>query len=303
MSTVASTGAAASTGTASTGSASTGGSTAAAMGWPDDWRNRFAAGSTDLEKELKQVERYESPEQIWKKARELEKKMSSGELRTTLRKDATAQEVAQWRKDNGIPEKPEGYKITMPAGRDAPKEDDAFLKAFLKSAHDSHYTQGQVDNAIGVFYAEVDRQEKAVGAAEAAAKQATDEKLRAEWGKDYTVNKNMAEALLSRAPSGFRDRFLNGYLADHTPISASPDAWKWLVQLEREINPASTVLPNIGAATDKGLADRINELKAMMGNKQSAYWKGPKADDLQSEYRALLEQQDKMRARGQAQAA
>ena len=298
MSTVASTGSAASTGAGgSTGVASTGGSTGAMMGWGDDWRTRMAVGSTDVEKDVKQLERYESPEQVWKKARELERKMSSGELRSSLPKGASPDEIVRWRSENGIPAKPEDYKITMPAGRQPQKEDDAFLKSFLKGAHESNYTQIQVDKAISSFYAEVDRQEKALTEAEKAAEQATDEKLRQEWGSDYRVNKNIAEALLARAPAGFRDRFMNGYLEDHTPIKASPEAWKWLVQMEREINPAATLIPPGGGDAGKTIATEIADLKALMADPNSKYWKGPKAEEMQARYRQLVDADAKLKAK------
>ena len=288
---------------ASTGGGSTGTGASSFAGWGEGWRGHLAAGSTDMEKELKRLERFQGPEDIYKSYRSLEGKVSAGELRSALPKGASPQEVAQWRKDNGVPEKPEDYKITMPAGRQPPKEDDAFLKAFLKSSHDRNYTQTQVDGAIEIFYAEVDRQEKAVTDAEAKAIQTTNEKLRQEWATDYTTNMNMAEALLARAPAGFRDRFMKGYLADHTPIQASTEAWKWLVQLEREINPVSSVLPGAGGDLGKSLANRLSELKTMMGNPQSAYWKGDKAEALQEEYRKLIEAQEKIKARGEAKAA
>ena len=282
------------------GSASTGGggsTGAAVMGWGDDWRTRLVAGSTDPERELKQIERYESPEQIWRKARELERRMSSGEMKAALPKGASPEEVARWRTENGIPEKPEGYKINMPAGQEPPKEDDAFLKSFLASAHKANYTQEHVDAALSSFYAEVDRQQEAMTEAEKAAEQATEDALRQEWGADYRPNKAMAEALLARAPAGFRDRFMNGYLADHTPIKASPEAWKWLVQMEREINPASTVVPGAGGDLGKTIETELADLKKLMGNSESEYWKGPKAEAMQNRYRQLLEAQEKLKQR------
>lgn len=309
MSTAGSTGGVQSTGPASTGSASTGmastgsasypGSTASStgaqsMGWGDDWRTRMAGGD---EKGVKQLERYESPEQVWKKARELETRMSSGELRSTLRKDATPEEISRWRTDNGIPAKPEEYKINVAAGKQVPKEDDAFLKGFLASAHAANFTQSQVDSAVAAFYGEADRQATAITEAERAAELATEDKLRQEWGPDYRVNKTMAEGLLARAPEGFRDRFLNGYLADSTKIKASPEAWKWLVQLEREINPAATVVPGAQGDVGKTIEAEIIDLKKLMANRQSEYWKGPKADGMQARYRDLIEAQEKLKAR------
>ena len=280
------------------GGGSTFASTAAAvMGWGDDWRTRMAAGSTDPEKEATQLQRYESPEQIWRKARELEKRLSSGELRTTLRKDATSQEVAQWRKENGIPDTAEGYKITMPAGKEAPKEDDAFLKSFLKSAHEANYTQPQVDRAIASFYAEVDRQAELMTEAERDLEKKTEDALRLEWGADYRPNKAMAEALLDRAPQGFKQRFMNGRLEDGTPIKASAEAWKWLVQMEREVNPAATVVPGAGGNVGQTIEAEIAELKKLMGNPNSAYWKGPEAEKKQARYRDLVAAQSKLQAK------
>jgi len=285
----------------STVTGSTGGSTGPAfVGWGDDWRTRMAAGSTDVEREVKQLERYESPEQVWRKARELERRLSSGELRSTLKKDATAQEVAQYRKEMGIPETPEGYKINMPAGRQAPKEDDAFLKAFLKNAHSAHYTQGQVDSALTAFYSEVDRAAGEMEAHEKKLEETTEDALRKEWGQDYRTNKAMAEALLSRAPAGFRDRFMNGHLADGTPIKADPASWKWLVQMEREINPAATVVPGATGDLGKTIADELADLKKLMGNPNSAYWKGPEAEKKQARYRELVAAQEKLQAKAKA---
>jgi len=256
----------------------------------------MAAGSTDVERDVKQLERYESPDQIWKKARELERRMSSGDLRSTLKKDATSQEVAAWRKENGVPETPEAYKITMPAGRQPPKDDDAFLKSFLKSAHEANFTQVQVDKAIGSFYAQVDVQAEEISASEKEAEKKTEDLLRQEWGADYRANKAMAEALLARAPAGFRDRFMNGYLADHTPIKADPAAWKWLVQMEREINPASTVVPGMGGDVGKSIAEEIKQYKVWMAAPRGTpdsdkYWKDEK---VQERYRQLLDAQRKL---------
>lgn len=296
-------GAPASTGAGPAGSGSTGysGSTGAStgpssMGWGDDWRIRMAGGSSN-EAEVKQLERYESPDQVWRKARELEKKLSAGELRPVLAKNATPDEQAAYRKAHGIPEKPEDYKVNLPAGKQAPKEDDAFLKSFLKAAHEENYSQSQVDKAINSFYEEVERQSAAVGEAEEAAVQKADDQLRQEWGSDYRLNMAMAEALLSRAPAGFRDRFMNGYLDDHTPIRASTEAWKWLVQMEREINPAGTVVPGAGANVGKAIADELNDLKKLMADQNSEYWKGPKAESMQARYRELLGAQEKVKAR------
>lgn len=294
MSTQASTGGGGSTGPA--GSGSTAGSTGTATGgWGDDWRQRLAGGDAE---ELRRLERFQGPENVYRSYRELEARMSRGELKPVLPKDATPEEQARWRTEAGIPAKPEDYKITLPEGRKPPAEDDAFLNAFKKSAHEANYTQAQVDQAVRAFYSEVDRQEQAMTAAEKAAETAAEDALRKDWGNDYRTNKNMAEALLARAPAGFRDRFMNGYLADRTPIRASPDAWKWLVQMEREINPAATVVPNTGGDIGKTIEAEIAELKRQMAApKGSADYKKYWEEGGDKRYRQLLEAQQKQAAR------
>lgn len=88
---------------------------------------------------------------------------------------------------------------------------------------------------------------------------------------------------------------MNGFLADHTPIKASPDAWKWLVQMEREINPYATVVPGAGGDLGKTIDAEIKELEALMGNKSSKYWKGSEAEGLQQRYRDLITAQEKQK--------
>lgn len=281
--------------------ASTGGAPAstgaAAFTWGESWRQHLASGSTDPDKELKRLERFEAPDGIYKSYRELEGRMSRGELRTTLRPNASVAEVAQWRKENGIPEKPEEYKVNLPAGRAMPKDDDGFVKAFMKSAHENNYSQAQVDGALAAFYGEVDRSEQALKENEAKLERETEDKLRQEWQGDYRVNKAMADALLSRAPAGFAERFKSGYLADGTPIKASVDAWKWLVQMEREINPASTVVPGQAGDVTKTIAAELDGLKKLMADPKSEYWKGAKAAANQERYRQLLVAEEKLKAK------
>lgn len=305
---IASTGGVASTGgAASTGGVSSGGGSTGVTGWGDDWRTRIAAGTTDPDKERKQLERYTSPEDIWKKARQFETRLSSGEFKTALKKDALPEEIERWRAENGVPQKPEEYKITMPAGRQPPKEDDSFLKAFLGTAHQANFTQPQVDAAVSAFYAEVDHQQQAITEAEKKAIQTADDQLRQEWGADYRVNKSMEEALLARAPAGFRDRFMNGYLVEkkadgtmtHTLIRAAPEAHKWLVQMEREINPAASVMPGAGGDLSKSIGDELKQYKAWMGApKGSANYKKYWGDEkVQERYRELLGAELKMKER------
>ncbi len=125
----------------------------AAKLWPETWREAMAG---DDKKELKQLQRYASPEKVWAKARELERRMSAGELRSALADDASEEEVAAWRKENGIPETPTGYGNFE--SLNIPEDDRPVIEGFLEAAHSKNSTPAQVQNMLDWYYQEEERQ-------------------------------------------------------------------------------------------------------------------------------------------------
>src|SRR3990167_1252839 len=90
---------------------------AAAKGsWPEDWVTRMSKGD---QKRAKDLGRYASPEALADGYVNLRKRVDSGELKPTLPKNAKPDDIKAWRKDNGIPDKPDAYDLTglqIPAG-------------------------------------------------------------------------------------------------------------------------------------------------------------------------------------------
>jgi hypothetical protein len=66
--------------------------------WPDDWRDRFAGEDKTFRRQL---ERYASPTDLARKARSLERKLSSGEYRRDLPANASDEDKAAWRAERG----------------------------------------------------------------------------------------------------------------------------------------------------------------------------------------------------------
>lgn len=284
----------ASTGTLVSGS--TAGSTGSvAFTWNDGWRERMANGD---EKELKRLQRFSSPDDVYKMARSLETRMSSGEIKSTLRKDATADEAKIWRAENGIPETPDGYEMVFSDGTKVPEEDRDTIKTFLEVAHKLNYTKEQVKAGIDWQYENSQRQTELQQAADEKLTMETVDALRAEWGNDYRANTNMIQTNLDRGGNGLADMVLRGRAADGRPLGSVPEVLKWIVAMERDINPAGTVVPNAGSNQINAIADEIANLEKMMGNRQSDYWKGPKAEANQARYRQLDEARSKLQARG-----
>ncbi len=211
--------------------------------WPENWRTQLAG---DDVKALKRLERFAAPTDIYRSYRALEQRLSTGELKSTLPKDATAEQKAAWRAESGIPETPDKYDLNLGDGLVVGENDKPMVEAFTKAAHEVDMHPTQVKRVLTWYYDFAEKQAAAQAAKDAAAVETGIETLRGEWGTEYKPNLNRITSLLDMAPAGVKDQMMGGRLADGTPFMSDPKTLEWLVSLARELNPASTVIPNIG---------------------------------------------------------
>lgn len=258
--------------------------------WPDTWRQEMSGGD---EKEVKQLERYASPADIWRKARALEQRLSSGELKSALPKDATEAQVKQWRAENGIPEAPDKYELKFDDGviNDNDKE---WVDDILKTAHQSNLTKEQAKSTIEAIAELREKRSEARQEKDAQIAKETQDALRAEFGPDYRQNLNLIKGLLETGPAGVKQKLLGGRMADGTPIGSDPDVLRFLATVARQINPVTTLVPGAGANISGAIDDELSKLNSMMGNRGSEYWKGPNAEKNQKRYRELVAAKDRM---------
>lgn len=261
--------------------------------WPDTWRENIAGGD---EKELKQLGRYATPADVWKKARALEQRISSGEYKqvTPFPAEGSEQEQAEWRAANGVPEAPDKYDLTFEDGLVIGDEDKPIIDDFLATAHKANMSPDTVKTAIGWYYQNQEKMAEAQAEADEEVRVASEDVLRAEWGNEYRANVNRINGLLDTAPEGVKDKILGARLSDGTPFGSDPDTLKFLIDMALQINPATTLVPGAGDNINGAISDEIGNLESMMGNKSSEYWKGPKAEKLQARYRELVAARDRM---------
>lgn len=285
----------AATSTATTTAAATTASTAttaattttAAPAWPDDWRQKLAAND---DKSLTRLQRFTTPADIWTSYRALEQRLSSGELKSAKPKDATPEQTAAWRKENGIPEAPEKYELALKDGLVIGKDDKPIIDAFLKQAHSADFTPAQASATVEWYYEEVERQSQAREQADKAAATKAVDTLRVEWGGEYRTNMNLIEGMVQMLPESVRESFKFGRLADGTPLFANSDALKGLALLARQINPVAAVVPNAGTNAASAIDDEIKQIEGWMKAPRThpdyaKYWGDEKK---QERYRQLL---------------
>lgn len=250
--------------------------------WPDDWQKKLAG---EDEKELKQVSRYQSPEDVWKKARALERRLSSGELKPALPKDAKPEEIAAWRKDNGIPEAPEKYDLKFDTGLVIGKEDQPIIADFLKTAHAKNYQPDQAKEAVQWYFKERERQAQERADKDENDRVAVLDTLNAEYGGQYRRNINLVEGVLSKFPESVREAIKAARLPDGMALFNHPDTLRGFVALALEVNPAGVVVPNGGGDLGKSMTDRYTDIQKFRRDNRADYNKDSK---LQKEERDLI---------------
>lgn len=233
--------------------------------WPSDWQKHIAGAD---EKELKQLARYTTPAEVWKKARALEQRMSSGELKPTLPKDAKPEELAAWRKDNGIPEKPEGYELK---DMTIPETDKDLVNTFLANAHANNFTPEQAKSAVKSYYDIQTKNAEAMQVRDEQQRTTTLDALNAEWGRDFRRNVGMVEGLLSKFPESVRDALKSARLPDGTALFNNPDALKGFASLALEMNPAGIYTPAGGGDLSKTAIDEYKDIQKNMREDRTAY--------------------------------
>ena len=222
-----------------------------------------------------------------------------------LPKDATPEQVAQYRKDNGIPEKPEAYFDTLPPEVKSSLDDTAkaMLTPYLAKLQELNASPQLVTELIALRQQEADRWAETRMAQDAEYRQKTEDALRGEWGQNYRAEINNINALFAGAPPEVRDMLLDARLTDGRGALAVPETLRWLAQLARTVNPYSVPVGGDGGTLDgKGVDSRIGELEAWMGAPKGStdYKKYYDNAAAQKEYRDLLGARENMKRRSAA---
>lgn len=254
--------------------------------WGDDWRTRAARGNADV---VKQIERYESPEAIVEALIETKKKLSSTRPEITLAANATAEQVAEYRKAKGIPETPEGYKIEPGEGRVIGDEDKPIVDQIVKSLHGRHATPAEVNHAVSMYFDLQDQQIAERAERDVGQMQAMQDTLNKEYGGEYRGNIEAVKGLLNSMPDGVGAELRNARLADGTALLNNVSVVRALVKIATTLNPLPTLVPGVNNAAAMG--DRLKELRSMMADGNSKYNAGTREEQaaLRAEYEKLVD--------------
>jgi hypothetical protein len=250
--------------------------------WPEKWREELAG--TD-EKLLGQLKRLASPKDLWTSYRSLQQKLSSGEYTKKLPDNATDAQKAEWRKENGIPEKPTDYKLPEIQGFEWSEADKPIVGSFIEALHSADVPQGVVDKALGWYAEFTGQQREAQFEADKSSKQTAEDALRTEFGNEYRPSINLLGRYLKDAdvfPNDLGTQILTARTADGSRLINNPDLIRLLVGQARDKYGETSM---ISANEATALSSREDEIIKIMNTDIDRYWreKNAKGQSMQEE--------------------
>ncbi len=260
--------------------------------FPENWRDLMANGDEKLAKSLAN---FTSPDMVAKAFADLRKKISSGDYKQRLPDDATEEEISTWRKENGVPDSADGYKIELPSGVELDEEDAPIVDSFREFAHGKNWSNDHLNQAMDwyVNFQEEQRTEQAT--ADAQHQEKAIQELRSAWPQgEYKLNLNAGRELLQSVGEDFADWLFHARGPDGMAVGNHPGFRQFLAQMARETNPAATLLPT-GQNNLQGIQSRLQEIRDYMRKDRAAY---NKDTAVQQEFSRLLEAESSMKNRG-----
>jgi hypothetical protein len=249
---------------------------------PDNWRELAAGKDEDA---LRLLKRYGSLSGVAKALVEKEKIIRSGKTKTAMPDSSDEKAMAAWRKDEGIPEDPTGYKLPEDVTKRMVDEDKPILSSFTEFAH-KHNARPDVVEIASKWYVDMAEAAQAKQAEmDRAATETAEDALRKDWAHgEYKANTTIAHRWIETVP-GLGAKWAEARV-DGVRLGDNPAFIAWASDMGRD------KFGDVAFTTSDGErrhTARIEEIKKIIGTDEY-YEKG-----LDKEYATLLEKDLKRR--------
>lgn len=258
-----------------------------------DWKAAFLTGleGDQLKTATSLLERRRSPQDVMRSWLNAENKIRTGEYKKGAPgEDATPEEVAEWRASMGIPKDPAEYKLPQIAGHDWSDADKQVIGVLNAKMHGANATQGQIDAALGFYVETVQKAREQQAAQDLAAKEAIEDKRRAEYGARYRPMNALVNRLMKdpeAVPAGLSETLMNardpktGVLLRH-----HPEFSRWMDDMAiARYGDAGLITGEESAA----ISNRKAEIQKIMREDNDRYWR----EGLNVEYSEILAKEGK----------
>jgi hypothetical protein len=256
--------------------------------WPADWRETVSKGDAKV---LQRMGRYASPQAAMEALIAAQNRISAGELKPVLGKNATPEQVKEWREANGIPEAHDKYDLGDAKLENVKPE---HLDIILKNAHETNQTPEQVKATMGALKNVLTDMQTSMVEKDATDQVTNEDSLRNEWGGEFRKNINLIHGLLDgQADPNLKENFLRARMPDGTLVGNDPKFMRMMLGLSLIQNPTGTVVPGAGGNQEAGIKQELEKIQTTMKNDRAAYNKDAK---MQERFRELTNAAIKMGA-------
>lgn len=191
---------------------------------PDNWRE-LAAGEN--KEQLALLKRYGSLQGVAKALQEAQNTIRSGKIKRDMPDPKDEKAMSEWRKEQGIPDSPEGYQLPEPVTKRLVDADKPILSSFTEFAHAKNAPPAFVEMAAEWYVDMSERAEAAQLEKDAAASEKADDALREAWARDeYKANFTLAKRFMASA-GGIGDAWTEARLNDGRRLGDIPEFVQW----------------------------------------------------------------------------
>lgn len=253
--------------------------------WPDDWRDRLADGDEEIANAIK---RYGSPKGVAKALKEAQALIRSGKIKRDMPDASDAKAVAEWRKEQGIPDDPAGYKLPEVVTKRITDADKPVLASFTEFAHAKGAPQAVVDIATEWYVNSLESMEAERIAADTAASEAAEDALRKDWAHgEYKANITLAKRFIENIP-GIGADWSEARLPNGRRIGDLPEFVAWAADQGRSVfGDVAFASPD---AASRHTAEK-EEIEKVMRTDIDRYY----AEGMDKKYATILEREAKRR--------
>lgn len=260
--------------------------------WPTDWREKMAAGD---EKTLNMLKRHGDLGSLAKKLREQDTLISSGQVKKPLDANATAEQVAAYRKDNGIPDAPTGYYDKLPDGLVIGEVDKPYYDGFMEFAHEKNLAPDLVATVMDGYHKILERQQADFETEVKQTRMVCEDALHKEWGSEFRGNMNATRNFVVGFFGEQANDILSARKPDGTLLFNDANMIKAFHNVVREVNPVGDLMSVTQGSQMQSVQGRLDELTAEMQKDATAFGKN---NEKVAERIRLIDAKLKLQARG-----
>lgn len=255
-----------------------------------DWRERAAGGNDER---LKFLKRFTSPQTVADALIVARRQLSEGKKGAAPGADAKPEEITAWRKENNIPEAPDGYLEKLPDGLVIGEADKPIVSAYAAEMHKQNVPVATMQAGLKFYYDNLAAQQAKLADENNRMRDETNEALSVEWGGEKKGNINAITNMLATFPDEAKNAVLNAVDLKGIAIFNNPHVVKAFAQLARTLNPNATITPNTSGDIAKSVGDEIATIEKRMKDDPRGYWGDEKMQARLRELYAFRDSQPK----------